>query len=254
MQPSEQVPQQLSEEKPAEPLDLQETPTQPLRPPKPYATRPRPTQPLPPPEQPNGPAQPHRLPHLTPKQRARLLWVLGGMIAVALVGSIVGGVVGAASSKNLANTGSSHPTAVATAAATHTPTQQGAGHHQVGDTISTARWRVTINSANTYAGNANLFEVPAAGDTFLVIEGTFKNLSSTAQTLSTLQFFALQDVQGNIYTEAFFNSLTPPDGAVLAGDTARGKWGYEVPASLHSFLLLYSDDAGQTTSIWEISI
>lgn len=264
MQSSEQPSQQLSEgtpaqalpsqEEPEQPLALPETLSQPIRPPKPYATRPRLTQPLPPQEQSDGPTQPTWLRRLTPKKRAQLLWALGGVIAVVLMGSLVSIVVVAASSKNLANTGAFHPTAVSTAASTSTPTQQGIGHHQVGDTISTPRWQVTINSASAYAGNANLFEVPAAGDTFLVVEGAFKNLTSTTQTLSTLQFFALQDAQGNIYTEAFFNSLTPPDGAIFAGDTARGKWGYEVPASLHAFVLIYSDDAGQTTSIWEISI
>ena len=264
MQPTEQSSQQLADgtpaqpsqaqEEPEQPLALPETRTQPLRPPKPYAARPRLTQPLPPQEQPDGLTPPRRLPRLTPKKRAQLLWALGGLIAIVLMGSIAGIVVVAATGKNLANTGVSHPTAVSTAAAATTPTQQGAEHHQVGDTISTPRWQVTINSASAYAGNANRFEVPAAGDTFLVMEGTFKNLTSTKQLLSTLQFFTLQDAQGNVYTEAFFNSLTPPDGAVFAGDTARGKWGYEVPASIHTFLLIYSDDAGQTTSTWEISI
>ena len=264
MQPTEQSSQQLAEgtsaqapqsqEEPEQPLAAPETPSQPLRPPKPYAARPRLTQPLPPQEPLNGLTPPRRLPRLTPKQRAQLLWALGGVIAVVLMGSVAGIVIVAASSKNLANTGASHPTAVSTSAAITTPTQPGAEYHQVGETISTPRWQVTINSASAYAGNANRFEVPAAGDTFLVVEGTFKNPTSTMQLLSTLQFFTLQDVQGNVYTEAFFNSLRPPDGVVFAGDTARGKWGYEVPASIHTFLLIYSDDAGQTTSTWEISI
>jgi hypothetical protein len=191
---------------------------------------------------------------MTPKERSRLFWMVGGLIAVTLIGCIVGAVVLAASSKNASNTTVSNPTAGATTAPTSAPTQQAVAHHQVGDAITTAGWQVTITSARAYDGNPAQFDIPRAGDTFLVVKGTFKNLTSQAQPLSTLLFFTLQDTQGNIYAEAVLNSVHAPDSPVLPNENAQGEWGYEVPASIHTFVLIFSDDLGHTTFIWDITL
>lgn len=158
-------------------------------------------------------------------------------------------------SKNASSNIASNPAAISTTAPTTTSTQQPiAEHHQVGESITTASWQVTIDSASAYTGNPNQFETPRAGDTFLVVEGTFKNLTNKTQPLSTIQFFTLQDTQGSTYPEALLNTLAPPEGTVLAARGTIGEWGYEVPTSIHAFVLVFSDDVGQTTSLWEISI
>ena len=254
MQPTRQSSQQLSEETSAEPLDPVETPTQPLPPAQPQRTRPRSSQRLPQRRPEVRPAKLLRLPHLSPKERSQLFWVLGGVIAVVLIGSIVGAVALAASSKNASNHPVSNPTVGATTTRTSAPTQQTVAHHQVGDAITTADWQVTITSARAYAGNPYQFETPRDGDTFLVVKGTFKNLTDQSQPLSTLLFFTLQDTQGNTYLEAVLNSVRSPDSPVLANRSTQGEWGYEVPASIHTFVLIFSDDPGHTTFAWDITI
>jgi hypothetical protein len=181
------------------------------------------------------------------------------VLAVVLVVAIAGIAIAANANKSGPNTTASNPTAAPTntltIAPTDTPTQNSsATHHKVGDTVSTATWQVTINSAVSYAGNPDEFETPNPGDTYLVVEGTFKNLTSQSQTLSTLFMFELQDSQGNKYDEALLISVTGPDGTVLPNGPAHGKWGYEVPTSIHSFVLLFSDDFGQTAYVWDVSI
>ncbi|HEU5198772.1 MAG TPA: DUF4352 domain-containing protein [Ktedonobacterales bacterium] len=254
MQPTEQSSQQLFEETPPEPLDPAEPSTPPLPPPQPQRKQPRSSQRLLPRAPGKDSAKILRLPRLTPKERSRLFWALGGIIAVALMGGIIGAVTLAASSKNTSPTTASNQIASTTNAPTSAPTRQAAAHHQVGDSITTANWQVTITSASAYEGNPNRFETPRAGDTFLVVQGTFKNLTNQSQPLSTLLFFTLQDTQGNTYLEAVLNSVNAPDSPVFANRSTQGEWGYEVPASLHTFVLIFSDDPGQTTSAWDITI
>jgi hypothetical protein len=254
MQPTEPSSQQLSEETPLEPLDPVETPTQPLPPAQPQRKQPRSSSSLPPRAPGKGSAKFLRLPRLTPKERSQLLWMFGGIIAVVLVGCIVGAIALAAGSQSASTRTAFNPTAGATTAPTSAPTQQAVAHHQVGDSITTADWQVTITSARAYDGNPYQFEIPREGDTFLVVKGTFKNLTNQSQPLSTLLFFTLQDTQGNTYPEAVLNSVRSPDSPVLPNEDTQGEWGYEVPASNHTFVLIFSDDLGHTTFIWDISI
>lgn len=255
MQPPEQPFQQPSEGTPSQPLYPQGMPSQPLPPPPPYPTQPYPSQPFPPQGQWAGAMPPPQMPPQAPKKRSKLVWIIGGIVAVVLV-CCIGGIAAVANGgKGTSNNTASNPTSVSTSAPTSAPTQNpNAGHHKVGDTISTATWQVTLNSAAAYAGDPNQFEVPKDGDTFLVLEGTFKNLTSQSQPLSTLLMFELQDSQGNKYDEALLISVTGPDGTVLANGPAHGKWGYEVPTSLHSFILVFSDDFGLTSYAWDVSI
>lgn len=201
---------------------------------------------------------PPQMPPQPPKKQPNLIWIIGGVLAVVLVVAIAGIALAANSNKSGPNTTantSATSTNTPTIAPTDTPTQDSsATHHKVGDTVTTATWQVTINSAVSYAGDPNEFETPNPGDTYLVVEGTFKNLTNQSQPLSTLLDFELQDSQGNKYEEALLISVTGPDGTVLPNGPAHGKWGYEVPTSVHTFVLVFSEDFGQTAYVWDLSI
>jgi hypothetical protein len=96
---------------------------------------------------------------------------------------------------------------------------------------------------------------PEAGQTYLIIEGTFKNLKSSSQPLSTLLFFELRDDQGNGYNETLLLSITPPDSeGIPAGGLSHGKWPYEVPTSAHTFTLSFNADLTGEPLFWDISI
>ncbi len=140
---------------------------------------------------------------------------------------------------------SSQPTAAPTA-----------GAHQIGETvIYNGHWQITLTSATTTASDQQFVRpTPQPGDTYLVIEGTFKNLQDHADVLSTLAECDLRDSQGNLYIEAMLFGITPPDGSLAAGDSVRGAWAYQVPATDTRFTLTFSEDGGQTSVAWNITV
>ena len=193
-----------------------------------------------------GAMPPPQMPAQPPRGRSKLVWIIGGVVALVLV-CCIAGVFVINSSKNASSTATTNTTSGQN-------TGNGGDHHKVGETVKTATWQVTINSVSAYAGDPDQFEVPEDGNTFLLVEGTFKNLDKQSQTLSTILMFELQDSKGNKYDEALLTSVTGPDGTVLANGPAHGKWGYEVPKSIHSFTLVFSEDFGQTSTTWDVSI
>jgi hypothetical protein len=130
-----------------------------------------------------------------------------------------------------------------------------AKHFKVGEQVKAgSTWVVTINSAKTHAGTD--IDQPKSGDTYLVVDATFKNISSTEQDLSTLLQLSLKDSTGQKYTETITSfAQQPPDGKVAAGDVARGQVVFEVPTAQKSFTLAFESDilsSGQI--VWDISI
>ena len=130
-----------------------------------------------------------------------------------------------------------------------------AKHFKVGDQVKVgSTWVVTINSAQTHA--ATDLDQPKAGNTYLVIDATFKNVSSSEQDLSTLLQLSLKDATGQHYDETITTFASqPPDGKVAAGDVSRGQVVYEVPTGQKSFTLAFTSDitsSGQV--IWDISL
>jgi hypothetical protein len=256
----QQPPMQPPEEQPTTPQS-QPFPSQPL--PQPSQPLPYPSQPLPPmPQQgyypPPGQAYPQMMTPQPPKRSRRTLWIILGSLAAVLLVCCIGGLaVVANGGKNSPNTANSS-TPGATSNPGQTPTTAApAGNHKVGETVSyNNEWQITINGAILSTGDSSQFDpTPEAGQTYLVIEGTFKNLKSSAQPLSTLLFFELRDNQGNRYNETILFSFTPPDSSgIPAGGRAHGKWPYEVPTSAHTFTLNFNADLVGDPIIWDITV
>lgn len=130
-----------------------------------------------------------------------------------------------------------------------------AKHFKVGDQVKVGdTWVVTLNSATTHG--ATDFDQPKSGDTYLVLDISFTNVSSKEQDISTLLQLTLKDSTGQKYDETIVSFVSgTPDGKVEAGDVNRGQVVYEVPASQKSFTLAFESDitsSGQT--IWDISL
>jgi Domain of unknown function (DUF4352) len=260
-QPQQPYPQYPTDPQPYSQYSGQPLPYQPPPPPPPpYPSGPTtqwqqmPYQP--PPQVPYQPMPPQ----MPPRRSGATLWIVLGIIVVVLVASIIGGavIIANGSKNNVANNppGSTPGVTATTAPGQTPPASNGGGPYSVGATVNYNNdWQITINGVSSYQGDPNQFDpTPEPGHTFLVLEGTFKNLQSSSQPLSTLVEFELRDSQGNKYDEGFLPSLNLPDGTIVAGGPAHGKWGYDVPTSVHTFTLLFSEDFGQTSVIWNITL
>lgn len=128
-------------------------------------------------------------------------------------------------------------------------------HFKVGDQVKVgSTWVVTINSVQTHGPTE--MDQPKSGDTYLVVDATFKNVSSSEQNLSTLLQLSLKDATGQKYDETITTfAKSSPDGKVAAGDVARGDVVYEVPSAQKSFTLAFESDivsSGQV--VWDVNV
>lgn len=150
------------------------------------------------------------------------------------------------------NTGS-----VTTNGSTDSTPQATAAHFKVGQVVKVGdTWQVTVNSVKTSKGDD--FSKPDAGNTYIIINITVKNISSQEQTISSLLNFSFKSADGTKGKDAI--TLTtgvtpPPDGKVAAGDLAKGDLVYEASASQKTGTLAFEADiisGGQ--SIWDINL
>jgi hypothetical protein len=179
---------------------------------------------------------PMRTPHLALR---RFLPVLALLFATAGVILACGGADNAGSTTS----GGSSSTA------------SNATHFKVGDQVKVGdTWVVTVNSAKIHAGTE--FDQPKSGDTYLVFDITFKNVSSDEQDLSSLAQLSLKDATGQTYDETIVSfAKGSPDGKVEAGSLLRGQVVYEIPKAQKAFTLAFEADlvsSGQT--IWDINV
>jgi len=210
--------------------------------------------PYPPSLMPNPPTRPR-------KSFGRIaLWLIIGI----LIGLAIGYPVGHSSAGNL-STNTANPQQSVTTSSQSTPntsaptsqptdqptsTQQTINH--VGDTLTNSMWAVTLNSVKTSTGDQ--YDTPAAGNIYLIVDVTSKNLSTSPQILSSAGSFTLKDDTGQAYQETIISSGTPPDASALQpGDKLRGQITYEIPKSLHHFTFQFQDESGGTGT-WEFSI
>jgi uncharacterized protein DUF4352 len=130
----------------------------------------------------------------------------------------------------------------------------GNNHFKVGDQVKVGdTYIVTVNSFKTNPGD-DVFQ-PKAGNMFVVVDVSIKNVSSQEQNLSSLLQFDLKDSTGQKYTETIVSNTTPPDGKLAAGDIVKGQIAYEVPKTQHDFTFSFEADivsGGQT--LWDLHI
>jgi hypothetical protein len=104
---------------------------------------------------------------------------------------------------------------------------------QVGDA-----WIVTVNSVKTRAGGE--CSQPKGGYTFLVVDVTLKNITSSRPNASSVMMFTLKDQTGQRYTETMTGcTKASPDGMVKSGNLLKGVMVYAVPSSMHTFTLAF---------------
>jgi len=128
-------------------------------------------------------------------------------------------------------------------------------HFKVGDKVTVGNlFEVTINSFATNPGTD--FSKPAAGNQFVVVDVTFKNISTKEQNLSSILQYTLKDSTGQKYNTTFLDGLgATPEGTLAVGDLVKGQLAYEVPATQKQFTFTFEADpfsGGLTT--WDLSL
>ncbi len=119
--------------------------------------------------------------------------------------------------------------------------------------VVNSTWTITVNGVKTNAGDA--FSMPAAGNTFLVVDMTVKNTSTRFQDMSSGIQLVLRDSAGQLYRESITDFATPPDGSIKYGAFLRGQLAYEIPATARAFFYYFQADAGGTDlTEWALSV
>jgi len=141
------------------------------------------------------------------------------------------------------------PTEAPTQPPTPTPTPN--PHGDIGISLSTGTWIVTLN--NVYTSTGDEFDTPKTGNIYIVVDITALNNIATSQLLSSGANFVFQDQTGQAYDESITEIGKPPDGTVPANTKLRGQLVYEVSKTLHIFTLTFQDDSYPANSItWNI--
>ena len=198
------------------------------------------------------PGQPFYPPGPPPKKRRTGLWIALGVIAVlvfACIGVSAIALRGASSAVNSVAT----TVATFTPASGSTPATSPSGSNTIGKPVQVnADWMVTLNKVSTSTGTE--FDMPKAGDIYLVVNVTLANTSGSTQNASSIGQWSLKDASGQTYTQdiAYGNG---PDGTVTANGKIRGNVAYEVPKSQHSYTLQFVPDIGSTDlAEWQVAI
>ncbi len=226
------------------------------------------------PEQPQYPQFPQQIPPYAPqtplpqnaRKPRRWPWIIA-LIVVFFLGMGIG------SSTHSATTGTTTTTTTASsttqsgngtaaqptvakpiAQPTAVPTSNTTtAHLKLNETVAIDNtWQVTVTSAKTNPGDGEI-NIPASGNTYVLITVSLKNISDKQQTVSSLLQFGLRDTDGTSYDESITYGHSP-DGTVAVGDPLKGTLAYEVPASTKKFVLNFELGLLSDQVSWDISV
>lgn len=179
------------------------------------------------------------------KRGRHWLWITA-LIIVFFVGYTVGSNIHPTSPRPAATP---TPTPVLPTA-TPTPTAP-TMHYKVGQRLQiNGIWQVAVTTAHTSSGDQNA--KPKPGNTFLLIDIEMKNISSQPQTVSSLSQYTLHDTVGQTYPPTPLSSAPTPDGTLQAGASLKGTLTYEVPATIHAYILGFLPIEEGQPVLWDI--
>jgi hypothetical protein len=138
-----------------------------------------------------------------------------------------------------------------TAEPTKAPVSQ--GHHQVGQAVKTNKWEVTVNKAVASQGT-DVFQ-PKAGNIYLEIDVTMKNVTDQTQDASSLLMWNVKSAANGQKQSVALTDKPSLDGKVEAGGSLTGTLTYEVPTSVKKYTLSFEDGMlDNSLELWDISI
>lgn len=210
----------------------------------------------PPPQQPGYPQQPP-VQVIVQQKKSRLVPILAIVVGAVVLCAIIGAVSNAGKS----NTGTkvdttTDTTSNTTSSSSQAPSQPSQQHFKAGDVVTTGdTWEVTVNSATTSQGNG--FEVPDAGNTYVVLDITMRNTSAKEQNESSILQWNFKGPDGQKYKQALYSdpNSSSLDGKVEPGGLLKGEISFETPQTVKSFNLAFSPETfGSGQTIWDITV
>lgn len=140
------------------------------------------------------------------------------------------------------------------AVATHgaTPTAVAHNHFTVGQTVTVQGWNIIVNSVSETDGSATGDLAPPAGDIYLVVDLTMKNVSSASQDANLFDW-NVRDATGTKAQLGTLLSAADISGTVESGSQTHGQLVFEVPTSQHSFTLEYAP-LFTLEAVWDLSV
>ncbi len=215
----------------------------------------------PPPQQPSYPPQgyPPQQPYYPPlygpppqKKSRTWLWIVLGVLVVLILGCIGVSTLVLRSAGTAINTVATSVASTVTTSSSSSNSSNATKGSIGTPVVVDSDWTVTLNSVKTNTGSQ--FDQPKAGNIFLVVNVTLHNTSSTTQPASTAIQWSLKDSTGQTYNQDItFGG--GPDGTIAAGGLLRGNIAYEVPKSVHSFILQFVAGIGsKDLAEWNVSI
>jgi len=197
----------------------------------------------------NVPPQGYQMPpgyvQQPPKKKAKWPWFLGGcaILIVLFVGgcAVITGAFVSSTAKVITS-----DTATTTSSST-------SKHFKVGSTVAVDNtWTVTVSSAKTDPVDGQ-FNIPKSGNTYVLIDVTMKNTSSSQQDSSGLAQFTLRGTDGTNYDEDLSYSKDP-GGQVNPGEPIKGTLAYQVPTGTKHFELNFASDIISNQVTWDINV
>jgi hypothetical protein len=169
---------------------------------------------------------------------------------------IIGASMAASGGHQTATPSTTQPTQQVTSQPIHPPAAQVAQSNTIGKPVQVGdTWVVTVNSVKTSAGSEYIY--PESGYTYLVVNVTLKNTSSSVQLMSSFYLFSLKDQTGQQYPETGnYSGKAAPNGNVSPGSLLKGEMVYEVPSSMHTFTLSFTSSYPPTNDMaeWKLTI
>jgi len=184
-------------------------------------------------------------------------WVLILAFVVVFLAGYGIGHIGSGSSTATTTTKTVVPSNQVTPATTQGPKQSPTDQHfHTGDVVTTGpTWQVVVKSVKTDDGGP--YSALKPGDTYMVVEISLTNISNNAQVISSILNFMLEDGKaGQKYEESIdTNAGATLDGNVEPGSQLHGVIAYEVPSSVTSFALHFSQSTPDaSTYIWDLNL
>ena len=174
-------------------------------------------------------------PNCRKKQGGKLKWIILAVVALAIIGSAMGGNDSKKDVKKVEEVSSD--TDGKTEEQASEPVEEPSNIFNVGDVVETEDFKITYESAAPYTSD-NEFIQPKDGYEYWEFKFKFENISDRDQTVSSIVDWECY-ADNNKVDSAWIGDNNGLDGTLSAGRSTEGTIYYEVPQNAEKIELEY---------------